>query len=99
VISTDAQSQRVTVGGNDELLRAGLSARQVNWISIAGIDKPTRAAVKIRNKHQAAAATLYPTAEPSRVEVRFDEPQRAVTPGQAAVFYEDDMVLGGGWIE
>jgi tRNA-uridine 2-sulfurtransferase len=99
VISTDAQSQRVTVGGNDELLRAGLSARQVNWISIAGIDKPTRAAVKIRNKHLAAAATLYPTAEPSRVEVRFDEPQRAVTPGQAAVFYEDDMVLGGGWIE
>jgi len=55
--------------------------------------------VKIRNRHQAAAATLYPTAESSRVEVRFDEPQRAVTPGQAAVFYDGDLVLGGGWIE
>jgi tRNA-specific 2-thiouridylase len=99
VISTDPQSQRVTVGGNDELLRAGLCARHVNWVSIAGIETPTRAAVRIRNRHRAAAATLYPTAEPSRVEVRFDEPQRAVTPGQAAVFYTDDLVLGGGWIE
>ena len=45
------------------------------------------------------AATLYPTAEPARVEVHFDEPQRAVTPGQAAVFYDGDLVLGGGWIE
>ena len=99
VISTDAQSQRVTVGGSDELLRAGLTARNVNWISIEGLQMPYRAAVKIRNRHQAAAATLYPTAESSRVEVRFDEPQRAVTPGQAAVFYDGDLVLGGGWIE
>ena len=99
VIATDAQSQRVTVGGNDDLLRAGLTAGQVNWISIAGLQVPTRASVKIRNRHAAAAATLYPTAEASRVEVRFDEPQRAVTPGQAAVFYDGDLVLGGGWIE
>jgi tRNA-specific 2-thiouridylase len=55
--------------------------------------------VKIRNRHEAAAATLYPTAGPDRVEVRFDEPQRAVTPGQGAVFYDGDLVLGGGWIE
>jgi tRNA-specific 2-thiouridylase len=99
VISTDAQSQRVTVGSNDELLRAGLTARQVNWVSIAGLRAPTRAAVKIRNRHAAAPATLYPTAGDARVEVRFDEPQRAVTPGQAAVFYDGDLVLGGGWIE
>jgi tRNA-specific 2-thiouridylase len=99
VISTDPQSQRVTVGSGDELLRAGLSARQVNWVSIAGLQMPIRAAVKIRNRHAAAAAMLYPTAETSRVEVRFDEPQRAVTPGQAAVFYDGDLVLGGGWIE
>jgi tRNA-specific 2-thiouridylase len=53
--------------------------------------------VKIRNKHTAAAATLRPC--DAGVEVLFDEPQRAVTPGQAAVFYEDELVLGGGWIE
>ncbi len=56
-----------------------------------------RAQVKIRNKHAAAPATLYPTSD-DRVEVQFDEPQRAVTPGQAAVFYDGDLVLGGGWI-
>jgi tRNA-specific 2-thiouridylase len=99
VIATDPQSQRVTVGRGDELLRATLSAREVNWVSIAGLHAPERAAVKIRNRHIAAPATLYPTADPARVEVRFDEPQRAVTPGQAAVFYDGDLVLGGGWIE
>lgn len=99
VIATDPQSQRVTVGSPADLLRAGLTAREVNWVSIAGLAAPARAAVKIRNKHLAAPATLYPAAEATRVEVRFDEPQRAVTPGQAAVFYDGDLVLGGGWIE
>ena len=99
VISTDPRSQRVTVGRNDELLRATLTARDVNWVSIPGLPAPVRGAVKIRNRHVAAPATLYPTAEASRVEVRFDAPQRAVTPGQAAVFYDEDLVLGGGWIE
>ena len=94
VIATDPQSQRVTVGRNDELLCAGLTVRDVNWVSIAGLQAPVRAQVKIRNRHLAAPATLYPTGE-----VRFDEPQRAVTPGQAAVFYDGDVVLGGGWIE
>jgi tRNA-specific 2-thiouridylase len=55
--------------------------------------------VKIRNKHVPAWATLTPDPDSHRVEVRFDEPQRAVTPGQSAVFYEGDLVLGGGWIE
>jgi len=57
-----------------------------------------RAEVKIRNKHAAAVATLTPRGEDG-VEVLFDDPQRAVTPGQAAVFYSGDLVLGGGWIE
>jgi tRNA-specific 2-thiouridylase len=57
-----------------------------------------RAQVKIRNKHAAAPATIHPTADPGSVEVVFDEPQRAVTPGQGAVFYLGDLVLGGGWI-
>lgn len=99
VIATDPQSQRVVVGGNDELFRTALFARNVNWISIAGLSEPRRVHAKIRNKHAAAAATIFPATDPGRVELRFDEPQRAVTPGQAAVFYEGDLVLGGGWIE
>ena len=101
MIATDPASQRVIVGGNDDLLRASFVAKDVNWISIAGVaaGATVRAEVKIRNKHAAAAATLCGTPDAQRVEVRFDEPQRAVTPGQGAVFYSGDLVLGGGWIE
>ncbi len=99
VIATQPDTQRVVVGSRDDLMRSTLIAKDVNWISIAPITAPVRAEVKIRNKHVAAAATLYPSSEPSRAEVRFDEPQRAVTPGQGAVFYSSELVLGGGWIE
>ena len=98
MISTDSQTQRVVVGGNEDLLCGRFVARQLNWISIAGVAAPVRAQVKIRNKHAAAPATIHPTADPDCVEVVFDEPQRAVTPGQGAVFYLGDLVLGGGWI-
>ena len=99
VIETKPAQQLVVVGRSEDLLRATLTAKDVNWISIGAIQAPTRAQVKIRNKHAAAEATLYPTADTHRVDVRFDEPQRAVTPGQGAVFYSGDLVLGGGWIE
>jgi tRNA-specific 2-thiouridylase len=99
VISTDPASQRVVVGNNDDLLRPAFLARDVNWISISGVTSPVRAQVKIRNKHAAAPATLRAAGDPDRVEVVFDEPQRAVTPGQGAVFYDGPLVLGGGWIE
>jgi len=99
VISTDAGSQRVVVGGNDELLCQRFFANRVNWISLAGCPETVRAQVKIRNKHSAAPATLRPAGSPERVEVVFDQSQRAVTPGQGAVFYDGDLVLGGGWIE
>ena len=82
-----------------DLLRSSMGVKDVNWISIAAPTAPLRAEIKIRNKHAAAAATLHPTGDGSRIEVRFDEPQRAVTPGQGAVFYSGDLVLGGGWIE
>ena len=98
VISTDPASQKVTVGANEALLRSTLLARDVNWVSITAITVPRRAQVKIRHRHQPADATLYPVPDGDDIEVRFDEPQRAVTPGQAAVFYDGDLVLGGGWI-
>lgn len=99
VISTNPLDQRVTVGRNEDLLRVRMFTKEVNWISIAGIHAPVRASVKIRNRHDAAGATLSPTSQQDRVEVHFDDPQRAVTPGQGAVFYDGDLVLGGGWIE
>jgi tRNA-uridine 2-sulfurtransferase len=98
VISTDPATQRVVVGRNEELLRSNVAIADVNWIAVTGITEPRRAAVKIRNKHAAAPAMLVPGSDAARVEVRFDQPQRAVTPGQAAVFYDGDLVLGGGWI-
>jgi tRNA-specific 2-thiouridylase len=100
VIATDPASQRVTVGGGAALYRRELTAGQVNWIAFPALTGPARAEVKIRNKHEAAPATIFPLGEGGeRVQVRFDTPQRAVTPGQAAVFYQGDLMLGGGWIE
>jgi len=99
VIATEPATQRVIVGGHEELFRDDLLARQVNWILASPPAAPLRAQVRIRNKHFPAPATVSPAADPCRVQVRFDEPQRAVTPGQAAVFYDGDLVLGGGWIE
>jgi tRNA-specific 2-thiouridylase len=103
VIATDPASRRVMVGRDRELLSDRAHAGGVNWISIAAPSEPVRAEVKIRNKHVAAPATIIsvtgPISEPERVEIHFDEPQRAITPGQGAVFYSGDLVLGGGWIE
>lgn len=99
VIATEPATQRVVVGSDGDLKTSTLIARDVNWLSIEPIRDALRAAVKIRNKHQAAPATLLPTGDAGCVKVQFDEAQRAVTPGQAAVFYDDDLVLGGGWIE
>jgi tRNA-specific 2-thiouridylase len=98
VIATDAKAQTVTVGRNDDLLRGGLVARDINWISWDGLAGPAKVRVRIRNRHVPAPATILPMG-PNRAEVRFDDPQRAVTPGQAAVFYAGDLVVGGGWIE
>lgn len=98
VIATDPKSRTVTVGSNDDLLRPGLIARDIRWLSWARLSAPVRVRVRIRNRHAPAEATVYPLSE-TRAEVRFDEPQRAVTPGQAAVFYAGELVAGGGWIE
>jgi tRNA-uridine 2-sulfurtransferase len=99
VISTEPGTRRVVIGRSEELLRSTMIVHDVNWISLAPPCEPVRAEVKIRNKHAAAPATITPTADPARVEVHFDDPQRAVTPGQGAVFYSGELVLAGGWIE
>jgi tRNA-specific 2-thiouridylase len=97
VISIDRDSKRVTVGAEQELQRTSLRARQLNWISIPALDGDLRAQVKIRHRHEPAWATLRMTGD-DEVEAVFDEPVRAVTPGQAAVFYSGDEAIGGGWI-
>jgi len=97
VIATEPSTRRVVVGANDDLLRSSMRVKSLNWVSIAPPVAPLRCEVKIRNKHAAAPATI--TNEGDHATVRFDEPQRAITPGQAAVFYSGDLVLGGGWIE
>jgi tRNA-uridine 2-sulfurtransferase len=97
VISIDREQKQVVVGEERELMRDSLRARRLNWISLAGLASEMRARVKIRHRHEPGWATLRPTGD-DEVEVNFDEPVRAVTPGQAAVFYAADEVVGGGWI-
>jgi tRNA-uridine 2-sulfurtransferase len=98
VVQIDARRNRVVVGAGDELLDREFNAAGVNWIACADPTAPVRAAVRLRYRHEAASATIEPLAD-NRARVLFDEPQRAITPGQATVFYRGDEVLGGGWIE
>jgi tRNA-specific 2-thiouridylase len=97
VLQIDADAKRVTVGEEKELWRDTLEVRDVNWISWPELHQPIEATVKIRYRHDPAPARIEP-AGPANVRVRLLAPQRAITPGQAAVFYDRDEVLGGGWI-
>jgi len=97
VININGAEGRVTVGSNDDLLSRQLVARDVNWIAIQSLSQPLRVTAKIRHRHEPAGATIENAAN-GEVLVTFDEPQRAITPGQAVVFYDGDVVVGGGWI-
>ena len=97
VLQIDPASHRVTVGADAELATRTLRANRVNWVSIPALTAPMRVKIKIRHRHEPAWATLEPVAN-GEVSALFDEPQRAVTPGQSAVFYDGDEVVGGGWI-
>jgi tRNA-specific 2-thiouridylase len=93
----------VGVGADEELMSRELRAERLNWISVAGLaeDEEMRVRVKIRHRHEPAWATLRACSSPAGedcVIAEFDEAQRAITPGQAAVFYDGDEVVGGGWI-
>lgn len=97
VVALDRAKNRLIVGDDGELRRTVCEVRDVNWVSIAQPLEPVEAMVRIRNRHTPALAIV--TALGSRTaRVEFREPQRAITPGQAAVFYSSDLVLGGGWI-
>jgi tRNA-uridine 2-sulfurtransferase len=98
VLKIDAESREVTVGARAALDRTTLTASGVNWISIDPPTTAVRAAAQIRHRHQAAAGSVRALAD-GRAKFIFDQPQPAVTPGQAVVFYDDDVVVGGGWIE
>ena len=97
VIALEGDQRRVVVGSDDELRSNTLRARGLNWIAVESLGAPRRVQVKIRHRHQPAAATLEKAGD-DEVLVTFDQPQRAITPGQAAVFYDEDVVVGGGWI-
>ena len=85
------------MGADEELLSRELRAERLNWISVERMVGEMRVRVKIRHRHEPAWATLSQDGEDG-VRAEFDEPQRAITPGQAAVFYDGDDVVGGGWI-
>jgi tRNA-specific 2-thiouridylase len=97
VLSIDPEKNRVLVGDDESLKTTSFEAQDVNWVSVDEPLAPIRASVKIRHKHEPAPATVEPLPGKS-ARITFDVPQRAVTPGQGAVFYDGDRVLGGAWI-
>jgi tRNA-uridine 2-sulfurtransferase len=98
VLAIDPQNNRVVVGDDESLRTTSFEVNDVNWVSIATPASPIRAQVKIRHKHEPASATVEPLGATS-ARITFDAPQRAITPGQGAVFYDSDRVLGGAWIK
>ncbi len=97
VIQISGANKQVVVGGDEHLYSRTLRARRVNLISVDDLREPMRVAVKIRHRHEPAPAMIERVGD-DEILVTFDEPQRAITPGQAAVFYEGEIVVGGGWI-
>lgn len=97
VTGKDMAANTVTIGFNEELFKKELVANDINWMAIETPTEAVRCKAKARSRMVEQPATIYPQ-ENGSVKVVFDEPQRAITPGQAVVFYQDDLVLGGGTI-
>jgi tRNA-specific 2-thiouridylase len=97
VIQISGANKQVIVGGNEHLYSRTLRTNRVNLISVTDLTDPMRVTVKIRHRHDPAAAVIERIGA-DEILATFDEPQRAITPGQAAVFYDGDLVVGGGWI-
>ena len=112
VVQIERAKNQIIVGEADELEQGEFIAKGVNWVAFDEPSEPVRAEVKVRYRHEPAPATIYPL-DPSALDTEnsadksvrtpgarivFDEPQRAITPGQATIFYRGDEVVGGGWI-
>ena len=111
VVQIERAKNQIIVGEADELEQVEFTAKGVNWVAFDEPGEPVRAEVKVRYRHEPAPATIYPL-DPSAFDAEnradsvrtpvarivFDEPQRAITPGQATIFYRGDEVVGGGWI-
>ena len=97
VIGIEAETSRVVVGSDRDLMTDGCLVDRVRWIPFDRPGGEIRCTVRIRSSHAGADASIRDRGD-GTAEVRFDDAQRAVTPGQAAVFYDGDLVLGGGWI-
>lgn len=97
VVELDPERNRVIVGGEDALHREEFTVDRCSWIPFEAPEGEVQASVKIRYSHPGTPATIEPLGA-GKARVRLHEPQRAITPGQAAVFYDGDLVLGGGWI-
>ena len=98
VVDINPNENTVVIGTNDELMEDELMASRLNWVSIDTLHNPLEVCAKIRYNHTPMPATVYPYGI-DKIRVVFKEPQRAITPGQAVVFYDNDAVVGGGWIE
>jgi tRNA-specific 2-thiouridylase len=97
VIQIKGDVHQVVVGSQEDLYARTLSIQRVNLVAVDDLSEPMRVTVKIRHRHEAAPATIEKSGA-DRILVEFDQAQRAITPGQAAVFYDGDIVVGGGWI-
>jgi len=97
VLEIRGEKRQVVVGTGDDLFSRTLRANRLNWIAVEELHTPMRVQAKIRHRHEPAAATVEKSGTDD-VLLTFDEPQRAITPGQAVVFYDQDLVIGGGWI-
>jgi tRNA-specific 2-thiouridylase len=97
VTAIDIANNRIIVGTKKDVLKPSLIADRVNWIAIDGMGGPLKVMAKIRYNHKKTRA-IVTKMDGGAVRVDFDEPQEAPTPGQAVVFYDKDIVLGGGWI-
>ena len=97
VVQIERAKNRIIVGGAEELVSSGFEAKGVNWVAFDEPREPVRAEVKVRYRHDPAPATIE-ALRGEYARVTFDEPQRAITPGQATIFYNGDEVVGGGWI-